>query len=148
MPTLRIVILPSAGLGALLLVLHLGAAALGAWLPAPVWPKAVFLAALAWSLKRRLEDVALLRAPGAIVAICVTSDGRVLARTRDGTWLRCELLPSSFVSYRLTVLNLRAHGTHSVRNVVLCCGNVNASDLRRLRVWLRWAATKTVMGDS
>lgn len=140
MPGLRIVVAPSVRFAALLGVLHAGVAALGAWLPVPAWPKVAFIAAVAWSLKRCLDDAALLRAPSAIVAISVTSEGKVLARARTGkAWLECELLPSSFVSHRVTILNLRARGTRRVHHVVLCCGNANADDLRRLRVWLRWA---------
>jgi hypothetical protein len=148
LPSLRIVILPSVRFGVLLCVLHLGAAALGAFLPAPLWSKTIFIAAVACSLKRCLDEVALLRAPEAIVAVNVTSEGKVIARTRDGACLECKLLPSSFVSRRLTILNLRARGTWRKRHVVLCCGNVNAGDLRRLRVWLRWAATKSVISNS
>jgi hypothetical protein len=103
---------------------------------------------MAWSLKRCLDRVALLRAPDAIVAVKVTRDGNVVARSRAYTWLECELLPSSFVSHRLTILNLRMDGIRRSREVVLCCGNVNAADLRRLRVWLRWATLKTVSRDS
>jgi len=140
LPPLRIAVLPSPGLGALLCVLHLGAGALGVILPAPAWTKVLLLAAVAWSLVRCLERHALVRAPGAIVSVNVTSEGGVLARTRNGASLECEVLPSSFVSHRLTILNLRPRGTRQERHVVLCCDNVNETDLRRLRVRLRWAA--------
>lgn len=133
-------VLPSPGLGALLCVLHLGAGALGVVLPAPAWTKVLLLAAVAWSLVRCLERHVLVRAPGAIVSVNVTSEGGVLARTRNGASLECDVLPSSFVSHRLTILNLRPRGTRQERHVVLCCDNVNESDFRRLRVRLRWAA--------
>jgi hypothetical protein len=140
MPPLRIAVLPSPALGALLCVVHLGAGALGAILPVPVWSKVILLAAVAWSLVRCLEKNALVQTPGAIVGVDVTHEGGVTVRTRDGAWLECELLPSSFVSHRLTILNLRPLGGRRERHVVLCCGNVNETDLRRLRVRLRWAA--------
>ena len=134
------VVLPSAGLGVVLGVLHLGAGALGVLLPAPVWSKAVLLVAIAWSLINCLERHALVRAPGAIVGINVAGEGGVFARTRGGTQIECELLPSSFVSHRLTILNLLPRGSRREHHVVLCCGNVNEADFRRLRVRLRWGA--------
>ncbi len=140
MPALRIAILPSARLAVLLGILHLAAAGLACWVPLPVWPKAVFVIVVAWRLRSCLDEVALLRAPGAIVTVQVTGEGRVIAYTRGGARLECELLPSSVVSYGLTILNLRTAKARRPRHVVACCGNVDCDDLRRLRVWLRWAA--------
>jgi len=137
-------ILPSVRLAVLLSVLHLGAGALVCWLPLPLWPKAAFVVAAAWRLRHGLDEVALLRAAGAIMAVEITGEGRVIACTRGGAVLECRLLASSFVSYRFTVLNLRPREGRRARHVVLCCGNVNSADLRRLRVWLRWAARKTL----
>jgi len=144
MAPLRIAVLPSARLGVLLCVVHVGAGALGAFLPVPLWSKVALFTAVAWSLVRSLQTHALVRAPGAIVGIGLNSDGGVIAHTREGTWLECKLLPSSFVSHRLTVLNVRPRGTRRERHVVLCCGNVNEADLRRLRVRLRWAVPKSM----
>ena len=144
MSTLRIAILPSVRLAVILSVVHLAAGALVCWLPLPAWPKAAFVVVAAWRLRRCLDEVVLLRATRAIVAVDVTREGRVVARTRAGSALECELLPSSFVSYGFTVLNLRAREGRRAWHVVLCCGNVNAADLRRLRVWLRWAAGKSL----
>jgi len=135
-------ILPSVRLAVLLSVLHLAAGALVSWLPLPLWPKAAFVVAAAWCLRRCLDEVALLRAPRAIVAVEVTGEDGVIACTGSGAALECKLLSSSFVSYRFTVLNLRPRDGRRTRHVVLCCGNVKSADLRRLRVWLRWAAGK------
>jgi hypothetical protein len=144
MASLRIAILPSASLGVLLCVVHMGAGALGALLPVPLWSKAVLLTAVAWSLAWSLQTHALVRARDAIVGIGLERDGGVIAHTREGVSLACELMPSSFVSHRLTVLNVRPRGTRRERHVVLCCGNVNEADLRRLRVRLRWAVPKSM----
>ncbi len=144
MPALRVMILPSVRLAVLLSVLHLGVGALVCWLPLPLWPKAAFVVAAAWCLRHGLDEVALLRAARAIVAVEITREGRVIACTRGGAALECRLLASSFVSYRFTVLNLRPRDGRRARHVVLCCGNVNFADLRRLRVWLRWAAGTTL----
>jgi toxin CptA len=137
-PAVRIVILPSVRLAVSLSVLHIAAAVLGGVLPVPAWPKGAFIVAVAWSLKRCLSEVALVRAPEAIV----------FCRTPGGEWLQCELLPSSFVSHSLTILNLRVRGTRRARHVVLCCDNVDTEDFRRLRIWLRWAAAASMSRDS
>lgn len=144
MPTLRVMVLPSIRLAALLCALHLVAGALVCWLALPLWLKAAFVVAVAWRLRYCLDEVALLRAPRAIVAVAISGEGTVIACTRGGAVLECELLPSSFVSYRFTVLHLRPREGRRAWHVVLCCGNINSDDLRRLRVWLRWAAGKTL----
>lgn len=147
-PTLRLVIHPSPGLAACLSALHLAAGLLGGSLLSPVWLKAAIVTAVVWSFRQCLGEVALLRAPGAIVAVTISRDGKVLCRSRSGAWLEYELLPSSFVSHRLTILNLRVRGSRHARHVVLCGDNTDADDLRRLRVWLRWAAGKSVRSAS
>jgi len=121
---------------------------LGGSLLSPVWLKAAIVTAVVWSFRQCLGEVALLRAPGAIVAVTISRDGKVLCRSRSGAWLEYELLPSSFVSHRLTILNLRVRGSRRARHVVLCGDNTDADDLRRLRVWLRWAAGKSVRSAS
>ena len=148
MAPLHINVLPSAKLGVLLCAVHLGAGALVALLPAPDWSKVALLGTVAWSLTRCLRTHGLIRAPGAVVSISLKNDGGVIAHTRDGAWLECELMPSSFVSYRLAVLNLRPHGIRRERHVVLCSGNIDKADFRRLRVRLRWAAPKSMHRDA
>jgi hypothetical protein len=144
MASLRMAVVPSARLGVLLCIVHVGAGALGALLPVPFWSKAVLLTAVAWSLAWSLQTHALVRAREAIVGIALESDRGIIAHTREGASLECELMPSSFVSHRLTVLNVRPRGTRRERHVVLCCGNVDEVDLRRLRVRLRWAVPKSM----
>jgi hypothetical protein len=148
MPPQRLAISFSTCLAVVLSALHVAAGALAALMPIPAWAKAISIVAVLWSLKHCLGEVALLRSPGAIVAVDVTREGRVFCRTRRGEWLDCELLPSSFVSYRLTILNLRVRRTQRTHHVVLCRDNVDPADFRRLRAWLRWAALTSVSRDS
>ena len=140
MPMVRIVVLPSARFAVLLGILHLGAGVVAAFLPAPLWSKVVLLTGVSWSLLRGLRMHALVQAPGAIVGITLNKDGGVIAHTREGARLEGVLMPSSFVSHRLTVLNIRPRGTRRERHLVLCCGNVNEADFRRLRIRLCWGA--------
>lgn len=137
---LQIVVLPSPRLAVLLSILHLGAATTAMLVPIPVWLKLVLTVVVAWSLRHALDDVALLRTRRATTVLRVNGKGHLFAQTRGGAWLECELLPSSYVSSGLTILNLRDRCHRQLRHVVLCCGNANSADVRRLRTWLRWGA--------
>ncbi len=61
------------------------------------------------------------------------------ARWQDGArqWHEAEILPSSYVSDWLVVVNLGARDGRG-RSLVLLPDCVAAEELRRLRVWLRW----------
>lgn len=144
MPTQRIAIAPSVRLAAWLCATHLVAAA-AAWIvPAPPWVKAPVVIAIGVSLIFHLARSAALHAPEAIVALEIRDDGAVALQTRRGEWLDCELLPTSFVSRNLTIINLRPLGRRRARHVILVPDNVDARDFRRLRTWLRWAAQSEV----
>ena len=139
MPAQQIAIKPSALLAIALCAVHLAAAA-AIWLaPAPMWLKAGVTLAMAVSLVHALSRKAALHAADAIVALELTEAGRISFQTRRGDWRECELLASSYVSPRLTVLNLKAKGGR-IRHVVLVPDNVDAREFRRLRTWLRWGA--------
>ena len=91
--------------------------------------------ALAWFVFTR----ALLGSAESVVALEITTTGRFSFQTRRGRWHACELLGTSYVSPRLTILNLKPKDRRLVRHVVLVPDNVEARDFRRLRTWLRWA---------
>lgn len=148
MPLGRLAIFSSPCLAGALSVLHVAAGALAAVMPVPIVWKVIFIVAVLCSLIHCLRHEVLLRAPGAIVSVNITREGRVFCRTRRGDWLDCELLPSTFVSHRLTILNLKVRETQRTRHIVLCGDNVEPADFRRLRAWLRWAAPTSVSRDS
>jgi toxin CptA len=139
MPVRRIEITPSPTLAIALCAVHLaaGAAVWHSALPLSLMSVSIGVigAALGWSLHGR----ALLRLATAIVALEITAAGQISFLTRRGTWHACELLGTSYVSPRLTILNLRARGCRLARHVVLVPDSVDAQDFRRLRIWLRWA---------
>jgi hypothetical protein len=136
----HIAIKPSVRLAAALCAIHL-AATVTIWLtPVPLWVKAGFTFAMAVSLLHALSRKAALHADEAVVALEVTGEGRISFQTRHGDWRSCELLGSSYVSPRLTILNLKVPGVRRVHHVVLVPDNVDEGDFRRLRTWLRWAA--------
>jgi toxin CptA len=100
--------------------------------------KAVFTLAIALSLVYFMARDAALHAPRSIVALDLGEEGEIACQTRNGAWLHCELLGSSYVSPGITVVNLRPRGGGGYRRVILVPDNVNPDDFRRLRAWLRW----------
>ena len=61
------------------------------------------------------------------------------ARWQDGSgqWHEAEILPSSYVSDWLVVVNLGTRDRRG-RSLILLPDCAAAEELRRLRVWLRW----------
>lgn len=134
----HISISPSVRLAIALCVAHLVAAGLLWLVPIPPLGKVVFTLAVAVSLVYFLARDAALHAANAIVALELKSGGGISFRTRGGERVDCELSGSSYVSPRLTIVNLRPHGKGRTRHVILVPDNVEPRDFRRLRMWMRW----------
>lgn len=140
----RIEIRPSAMLAVALGVSHLAAGGLLWLVPIPVLGKALFTLAIAVSLVHFMARYALLHAARSIVALEIKDGIGILVQTRNGEWLDCHPLGSSYVSPRLTIVNLRSRGRWDARRVILVSDNVDARDFRRLRMWLRWKEEESV----
>lgn len=134
----RVAIAPSVRLAIFTCATHFLAAALVWLVPIPALGRAVLTLAIAVSLVFLLARDALLHAAHAIVALETREDGTISYQTRRGEWVDCELLGSTYVSARLTIVQLRPKGRWGRRRVILVPDNVDARDFRRLRVWLRW----------
>ena len=113
-----------------------GAALACAWISLPglaFVPVAAGIA-LAWAshLAQALQQ-------GSRAARALELDEQGRARWQDGSrqWQEAEILPSSYASDWLVVVNLRGSGRRS-RSLVLLPDCAAAEELRRLRVWLRW----------
>ncbi|MCC7484799.1 MAG: hypothetical protein IT529_07380 [Burkholderiales bacterium] len=142
----RVRVGPSVLLAAMLLLIHAGAA-LSIWLvPLAVTAKAVLTGAIFASLAWMEWSRAALRGAVAIVELETKDAGTLAFRERAGRWREAEILGSSYVSPWLTVLNLGAGGARRPRHVVLVPDNVDASEFRRLRAWLRWSAARAAGG--
>ncbi|OGA21881.1 MAG: hypothetical protein A3I02_15795 [Betaproteobacteria bacterium RIFCSPLOWO2_02_FULL_67_26] len=136
----RIAISPSVSLATALCAAHLVAAAVLWLIPIPVMGKLALTMAVALSLSFFVWRDAALHAPHAIVALELRDGGEAAIQTRRGDWLDCEVLGSSYVSARLTIVNLRPRRRRGARRLILVPDNVEPRDFRRLRVWLRWKA--------
>jgi len=136
----RIEIKASPTLACGLCLAHLGAAA-AIWCSAlPLWLKAGLTVAIGAGLGWSLYSRAALLTPESVVALEITASRGLSALTRGGIWHAGELLGTSYVASRLTIVNVRLEGRRLARHVVLVPDNVDARDFRRLRTWLRWAA--------
>ena len=134
----RISVRPSALIAVAVSIVHVSAASVLWLVPIPVVGKAVFTVAIALSLVYFMGRDAALHAPRSIVALELGERGEIACQTRDGMWLDCELLGSSYVSPGMTIVNLRPRGWGGYRRIILVPDNVDAEDFRRLRAWLRW----------
>jgi toxin CptA len=146
-PAHRVTVRSSALIAVAVSIAHLAAGVVLWVVPIPVMGKAVFTLAIAVSLIYFMARDAALHTAGSIVALELRDDGEIACQTRDGAWLDCALLGSSYVSPGMTVVNLRPRGRMGARRVILVPDNVDAEDFRRLRTWLRWRGA-TVKPDT
>ena len=89
---------------------------------------------LVWVVRRH----ALRTDDRALINLDLTDDGSVSVCTRAGLRRAYHVAGSTFVSPRLTVLNLRSETAPWTRHVLIPVDSVDADSFRRLRVWLRW----------
>ena len=136
---LQIAVGTSRILAVVLAVAHFAALAATLIVILPTWASILIAATIVvsgvWSIGRS----ALQRSASAIVELEVGEGGRISCRTRDGQWHESEVLFSSFISPRLTVLNLRVAGSARAKHLVIVPDNVEKDAFRRLRVLLKWS---------
>lgn len=128
-------------LASLLAIAH--AAAGGALLSCDVLldVRLILACAVALSFVVSVRRAALLNTRDSIVALEWSEDGGVNFQTRDGIWHSARLLPTTFVTAPLTIINLRAADRPRVRHVVLMADSADGDAYRRLRVRLQWDRT-------
>ncbi len=129
---------PSWYLALWLCVAHAIAIGMVLALPLPIGLKLVTTLVICISLVFYFMRNARLAAPNSIIALEVKEDCTCAIETRSGKRLDCILLPTSYVSVSLTILNLKADGEMLARHVVILPDSLNPEDFRKLRVLLRW----------
>lgn len=135
---LKLSLRPSRLLATLLALAHGAAIAIILLVSIPQWLQALAVTCLAVQLFIVLRRHALLRAPDSLVAIEIHSDNTISVQMRRGEWSNCTVLGDSYVTAYLVVLNLRQADSRAVKRVVILPDGIDAEELRRLRVWLRW----------
>jgi Membrane-bound toxin component of toxin-antitoxin system len=133
--TLTVSLRPSRVL-ALSLTITAGTALTCAWISLPLlaFPLVAAGIALAWAwhLAQTLQWGA-----GTVRALELAAKGDARWQDGSGQWHEVEILPGSYVSDWLVVVNLGAGGARG-RSLVLLPDSAVVEELRRLRVWLRW----------
>ncbi|OAJ70876.1 hypothetical protein A7976_05295 [Methylobacillus sp. MM3] len=137
---IRLALRPSRQLAGLLGVAGTAACAAILLLPALPWVKLMLAAVVAATTLYYLGHDALLRMPGSIVALEVTSNGALRCLSRNGLWLDVSVRGDSFVTPWLTVLNLTEPGKRLAKRAILLSDSGDADVFRSLRVWLRWGS--------
>jgi toxin CptA len=117
------------------------AAFAAAWIALPrAWAALLLGAALSVSLWRNLRLHCWRTAPDAVTACTLEPDWRARLLLARGESVSGRLMPSTFGSPLLAVLNVRTDRSRWRRSVVLAWDSLPADEFRRLRVWLRWRA--------
>jgi toxin CptA len=135
---LRITLRPSRRLGAVLIAAHAAAAVTLLPLDLPAWAKGIVAVLAAMSLWRVLRRHAALRSSDALTAIELLGQDLAAVETRAGQRREARILPTTYVSPLLCVLNLRVAGRLLPQHALIVADNVDADSFRRLRVLLRW----------
>lgn len=135
--TLKFSLGPSRGLTWLLSVGHAVAGIL-LWVTLPPWWSLAGCAVLMVSLRIALANHARRSARAAVVEVALAQDGRLELQRRDGNRAEGRLLPTTFVSPLLVILNLSTDRRRLPHAVLVPADSIAPDDHRRLRVWLRW----------
>jgi len=137
---IRLALQPSRQLAWILATAGAGACASVAAVPLPLWQKLALYALIAAVTFYYVAKDAWLRIPWSIVALEVTSEGTFRCQLRDGAWSEAIVRGDSFVTPRLTALNLVEPGKWLARHAILLSDSGDADMFRQLRVWLRWGS--------
>lgn len=76
--------------------------------------------------------------PWSYCAVELDGRGELRLLRQDGVRVTAMVLPGSFVSAYLTVLNVKIEAGRWPASVILTPDRVDAAAFRQLRVWLRW----------
>ncbi len=77
-------------------------------------------------------------APDAIIALHLGAARTATITMADGSCWEGRVLNTSFVSAKLTIVNVRLLAKRGVRHVIVLSDTLAAEDFRHLRVLLRW----------
>lgn len=130
---------------ALLLVLvHAAAMIALVMLPVSLWLRAIACLVLLGSAAYALPVHAFRRGAHACSGLRLSADGTCTLQLNDTASLRGTLLPGWFVTPALIVVRVRCNGERLARGIVLLSDSADADELRRLRIFLRFAITPSL----
>ncbi len=129
---------PSVYLTVILSVAHILVACFLWPLTFPISIKLLGFVTLVASLVFYLRYYALLKSPESIVAFELSEAMQCTLETRDGQYLPCVILGSTFVAPYLVVLNVKLLNKFLGCSVVILPDSIDGEEFRQLRVLLRW----------
>ncbi|MEQ1880803.1 MAG: protein YgfX [Burkholderiales bacterium] len=135
-------------LGGLLVTIHGVSGGLAVAYLEPIWFGILAALTLSASLVFYLRRDVFLQARQSVVKLRMEEGGRCVLGLYGDKSLPATLLPSSFVSPLLIVLRVKSDTGNGVRAVVLLPDSAPAEELRRLRVWLRCAKSRSKPPDA
>ncbi len=135
---MRIALKPSYLLATTMSAAHAAAALILLPLDVTTWIKLVALALIAASLTHALLQYAFLRTGASLVAVELRENDTANVLMRNGNWHQARILPTTYVSAVLTVVNVRVPPRIFACHMVIAPDSLGAEDFRCLRVWLRW----------
>jgi hypothetical protein len=133
----RLDLKPSYLLATILISAAMGACVVAVFVPMPFYVRVGLVIAVIISAVYHVMDL-LLYLPQSIVRIDLTSKGQLRLKRKDSVEHSVEILPSSYVMPKLTILNIKTGSLLWRRSVVITPDRVDRDEFRRLRVWLRW----------
>lgn len=126
----------------LLMLMH-GLSLVGMLFVPIIWPfKAILGVALIGSLIYYLRRHAWLRSNKSIIEVEIKPDCACAIRTLMGEWHRGILLPATFITPYLVILNLALDDRRARLAVVIFADAIDAERFRELRVLLKWKCGK------
>jgi toxin CptA len=134
----RVTLKSSPYLTIVLTTAHVACAALLIPLEMPLWLKVSMAFVLTLSLVHSLVEHALRRGRSSLIGLELRDEDRAAVQTPDGEWHDARVLPTTYVSPVLTVINLRIPPAILARHAVIVPDAIRAEDFRQLRVSLRW----------
>lgn len=135
---------PSFVLALLLVLAHAAAMIAVAMLPLSLWLRVIACLVLLGSAAYAVPVHAFRTGARACTALHLSADGNCALQFNDAARLSGTLLPGWFVTPALLVLRVRCRGERWARGIVLLSDSADADELRRLRIFLRFAITPSV----
>ncbi|BCM25397.1 hypothetical protein ZMTM_16560 [Methyloradius palustris] len=114
-----------------------------ACMPLLLWLKALLILLVILSSAFYIARDALGLLPWSWVALEIDSQHQFQLTAKNGVQHTVTVLPESLVASYLIVLQLKVEQPFLRKSLILLPDNANPDDLRRLRVWLKWASHKS-----
>jgi hypothetical protein len=112
-------------------------------MPLFLWLKTLLILLVIFSSAFYIARDALGLLPWSWVALEIDSQDKLQLTAQNGVQQTVTVLPESLVASYLIVLQVKIEQRFLRKSLILLPDSANSDDLRRLRVWLKWASHKS-----